>query len=68
MGVVSAVCLVLSILLFRCRGAWFVSGLSWCALMASTVRNHADDVLGDVFAVSGEFSLVEDGYLCVLDG
>ena len=32
------------------------------------ISNHADDVLGDLFVRSGEFSLLSGGNICVLDG
>ena len=32
------------------------------------ISNHADDVLGDLFVRSGEFSLLSGGDICVLDG
>ena len=43
-------------------------GLTWRALVASTISNHAYDVLGDGFFGSSEFSLLCVGYFRVFGG
>ena len=36
--------------------------------MASTINDHADDILGDGFVRARKFSLLGSGDICVFDG
>ena len=51
-----------------CRVAGFVYGLAWCAVAASTISNHADDVLSDGFVGASEFYLLSGRDLCLFYG
>ena len=67
-NVFTDLCLGIIVGLIVCGGAGFAGGLTWIALAVSTIRNNADDVLGDVFFGAGEFDLLRGGDLCIIDG
>ena len=66
--VLTDICLGIIVRLIVCRGPGFAVGMTWSALASITIINHAGDVLGDGFVVSGKFSLLSGRYLCLLDG
>ena len=53
--------------LIGCEVAGFAYGLTWCAMAASNISYHADDVLVDGFDGASEFSLLSGRYICVFD-
>ena len=63
----TATCLVIIVGFIVCKVAGFSGGLTWHALVASNIINHADGILGDSFVRAGEFSLLSGGDLIVLD-
>ena len=54
--------------LIFCGVAGFLCGLIWHALLAITTSYPADDVLGDGFVRSSEFSLLVSRYIFIFDG
>ena len=54
--------------LIVCVLAWFFCGLTWHAMVAITINDHADDVLGDGFVRSSEFSLLVGRDIFIFDG
>ena len=51
-----------------CGVAVLAGGLTWRALETGTISDHADDVLGDGFVRSSEFSLLVSRYIFIFDG
>ena len=48
--------------------AGFLCGLTWHAMVEITISDHVEDVLGDGFVRSSEFSLLVSRYIFIFDG